>query len=411
MIVKPFRGWRPPREAAALVASPPYDIVDTAEAQRLAAGNPDSFLHVVRPEIDLPDETASDDPSVYRQGRIALRGLIERGRLVRDPRPSFYVYRMIREGRDQTGVVGLAAVGDYLSGKVRKHEHTRPDKETDRVRHIEALGAQAGPVLLAYRDDPEPDRAARRATANSPEADFDDPDGVRHTLWVVDDPGEVRAIEDAFAAVPATYVADGHHRAAAAARAAACSAHEASGGFLAIHFPATQLTILDYNRVVRDLGGRSEEEFIRDLGGAGVGIESPHEAPRPAERGTFGMYLGGGRWSLLRVDPRTIDRAHPVRSLDVAVLSDRVLEPLLGIRDLRTDPRVDSVGGVRGLEELERRVDSGQYRVAFALRPTDMSDVLRVADAGMVMPPKSTWFEPKARSGLVVHAFDSDPAR
>ena len=408
MIVRPFRGWRPPASAAARVASPPYDVVSRDEARRLAEGEPDSFLHVVRPEIDLPDDVAPDDPRVYARGAAALRSLIERGRLVRDPRPSYYVYRMIREGRRQTGILGLAAVEDYHAGRIRKHEHTRPDKETDRVRNMEALGAQPGPVLLAYRDRGEPEGIAESATATTPAADLEDTDGVRHTLWVVDDSERVGRIERAFAEIPATYVADGHHRAAAAARVAASRSDEASRGFLAFHFTVSEMVVLDYNRVVRDLGGRSPEAFLVALRDAGIDVVEAASDPRPTDRGTFGMYLAG-TWRTLRVDPESIPAGDPVRSLDVAVLSERVLEPLLGIRDPRTDPRIAFVGGARGTAELERLGDSSTHQVAFAVRPTDLTDVFRVADAGRVMPPKSTWFEPKARSGLVVHVFADDP--
>ncbi len=412
MIVKPFRGLRPPADRAERVASVPYDTVDRAEAARLAEGNPDSFLRVVRAEIELDAAVDPYDPHVYARARENLERLVRTGGLARDPRPAYYVYRLAMDGRVQTGAIGAAAVADYREGRVKKHEFTRPAKEDDRVRLNRALSAHPGPVFLTYRPDATLDGLIAREAGGRPAADFTAVDGVRHTLWVVDEPARVAVFAAAFAAIPATYVADGHHRTAAAARVGEMFAAERAGDgpwnyFLAVHFPADALHVLDYNRVVRDLAGRDAGAFLAAVREAGFRVATPHAGRRPPRAGTFGMYLAG-TWHLLEPDPKLIPVHDPVRRLDVAVLSDRLLEPLLGIADPRTDERIDFVGGIRGMEELERRVDSGRDAVAFAVYPTSIRDVMDVADAGQVMPPKSTWFEPKLRSGLVVQSLEGD---
>ena len=412
MIVKPFRGLRPRPDLAHRIPSVPYDVVDSHEARRLADGDPYTFLHVVKPEIDLAPDVDPHADEVYATGVRNLRAMIESGWLVRDPSPAYYVYRLTWRGASQTGILGAAAVADYAAGRIKRHEHTRPVKVRDRARLNDALSAHPGPVFLAYRDRPEIDSLVARIVARDPAARFTAVDGVEHALWVAGDAPARAEIEAALARVDSTYVADGHHRAAAAA--AVAEARLARSGqhpddapyrfFLAAHFPASQLRVLEYNRLVRDLLGLGPAEFLERLEQAGLAARPDPSARRVERRGSFGMYLAG-RWHLVSLDPGTLPR-DPVARLDAALLGERVLGPLLGITDPRTDPRIEFVGGIRGPEELERRVDSGEHAVAFALHPTALDDVMAVADAGAVMPPKSTWFEPKLRSGMVVQTFD-----
>lgn len=400
MIVRPFRGLRPRADLAAKIPSLPYDVLDSDEARRLAEGDPHTFLHVVKPEIDLDPSVPVHDARVYAKGAENLRAMIEKGWLVRDPRPAYYVYRLVAGSHEQTGIVGAAAVEDYRAGRIKRHEHTRPEKEDDRTHHAEALGAHPGPVFLAHRGHAVLERfASGIAASRSPDADFEAAGGVRHTLWKVDDPEETARVERAFEELPATYIADGHHRAAAYARLAGIER------FLAVHFPAADLRILDYNRVVRDLAGLDPSAFLARVREAGFTIREPWERKRPTEAGEFGLYLGG-TWRLLVSPAAFREAADPVARLDVTILSATILRPILGIEDPRTDPRIDFVGGIRGMEGLEARVDSGAWAAALALHPTRMEDVMNVADAGGVMPPKSTWFEPKLRSGMVVHLID-----
>lgn len=420
--VRPFQALRPPPELAAGVSAPPYDVMDVEEARTMAAGNPDSFLHVSRPEIDLPADVDPYAPQVYRQGRQALADFVSRGVLVRDAAPGYLIYRQCWGTVRQTGVVGCAAVADYLSGVIRTHEHTRPDKENDRVRHVDALEAHDEPVFLLSPRSDAVETVVERVTATTPVYDFTSDDGVVHTLWTVEGPDQVAALRTAFAAIPRLYVADGHHRSAAAVtvhrlrserqgapraeREAEPRADGEDAAFLAVIFPADQLRILPYNRVVADLAGRTPDDL---LGALAADFEvTPLEQPvEPDRRHDVGMYLGAARgWFLLRARPEAVDESDPIRRLDVALLQDRVLAPLLGIGDPRTDGRIRFVGGIRGNAELVRLVDGGVAAVAFSLHPTAVEDLLAVADAGTVMPPKSTWFEPKLRSGLFVHALD-----
>ncbi len=409
--LEPFRAWRPAPGLAERVASPPYDVLSTEEARRMAEGNPHSFLHVVKPEIDLPAGTDLYSPQVYATGAENLRRLIDEGVLIREERPAFYLYRQRMGDHVQTGVVAGASVDEYEADLIKKHEHTRRAKEDDRTRHVEALNANTGPVFLAYKAREEIDRLVERLTAAEPTYDFTAEDGIRHTLWVVDDPAAVEELRAAFAGVPEMYVADGHHRSAAAvrvreARRAANPHHtgnEPYNFFLSVIFPHDQLRILDYNRVVRDLAGHSKDAFLAEISGK-FSVE-PTEKPRPAAPHEFGMYLDGA-WYRLTARPGTWPADDPVRSLDVAILQENLLAPVLGIGDPRSDERIDFVGGIRGLGELERRVDSGEWAVAFAVHPTSIEQLFAVADAGRVMPPKSTWFEPKLRSGLIVRPLD-----
>jgi len=403
--VRPLPALRPRPEHAARVAAVPYDVVDTAQARELAAGEPLSFLHVTRPEIDLPEGTDPHAPEVYRQGAAALAAMVEDGVLVRDDQPCLYVYRLTAGDHVQTGVMGRCAVDEYDADRIKRHERTRPDKEDDRTRHLLALGCHPEPVFLTYRPEDEIDRRVDGVVgAAEPLYDFVATDGVGHTVWRVPYGG---GIDEAFDEVGALYVADGHHRSASASRARAARAQDdpsddgsaAYNFFLAVVFPADQVRILPYNRVVRDLGGLSPAELLARLGeiveiGEGAG-------PEPASRGGFSMYLDG-RWYGLTAPRRWVEADDPVESLDAAILQAQVLGPLLGIDDPRTSDRIDFVGGIRGTEELERRVDAGGG-AAFSLFPVRVEELMAVADAGLVLPPKSTWFEPKLRSGLVVH--------
>jgi uncharacterized protein (DUF1015 family) len=403
--LQPFRAVRPKPELASSVAAVPYDVVNRSEAAELARGNPHSFLHVGRSDIDLPDDTDPHDPRIYAKAREALDRFLAQGVLVRDEEPALYLYRQIMNGRVQTGIVGCVHVDDYERNIIRKHEKTRPDKEDDRTRHVVTLNAHAEPVFLTYRENGAVDKLAERVLTSSPLYDFTAADGVRHTVWQVADPAPW---VEAFRGVACAYVADGHHRCASAWRAgkerrSANPRHhgdEEYNWFLAALFPAGQLAILPYNRVVRDLAAKSPTEVLREL--SRVGRVTATAQPTPLRPGSFCFYLEGS-WHLLELDEQSIDRRDPIGSLDVSLLQDRVLSPILGIGDPRTDKRIDFVGGIRGTEELERRVDSGEMAIAFSLYPTTLEQLMAVSDAGAVMPPKSTWFEPKLRSGLFVH--------
>lgn len=410
MNVRPFRGLRPRADLAARIPSLPYDVLDSDEARALAKGDPYTFLHVVKSEIDLDPAIGPADERVYAKARENFRAMRAAGWLVRDPRPAFYLYRQWMGDRAQTGVVGAASVDDFLLGRIKKHEHTRPDKEDDRTRHAEAIDAHPGPVFLAYRGRAEIDALVAAGTGRRADVEFRAVDGIGHALWVVDDPTAAAKLESALAAIPVSYVADGHHRAAAYARLATMrrararivSGNEPFNRFLSVHFPAAELAILDYNRLVRDLNGLDSSRLVARIAAEGFDVEEPWPAKRPPARASFGMYLGG-MWRLVTARPGTVHPDDPVKSLDVSVLQERILGPILGVEDPRTDPRIAFSGGIRGVDELSRRVDSGEHAVAFAMYPTSLDDVMRVADAGDVMPPKSTWFEPKLRSGMVVY--------
>jgi len=408
-LIVPFAGLRPVPEHAADVVAPPYDVLNTAEARERARGRPWSFLHISKPEIDLPEGTDPHDDAVYAKGAENLEKMIAAGILMREDRPVYYLYRLIMGDHEQVGLVAAASVDDYLSNRIRKHEYTRPDKETDRVRQIDALGAQTGPVFLTYRHDDTVDALSRRIMANPPLYDLTADDGVRHTFWVIADQQDIDTLTRTFDAMPNLYIADGHHRSAAAARVAEQRRAAGKGGgaadyFLAVLFPDNQMQILDYNRVVRDLNGLSPKAFLDTL--ADAFVVTPAEAPvRPKQAGEFGMYLDG-KWYRLAIRPERIPADDPVRRLDVSLLQDNLIAPILGITDPRRDDRIDFVGGIRGLKALEKRVDSGEMQVAFSLHPTSMADLMAVADAGQVMPPKSTWFEPKLADGLVSHVLD-----
>jgi uncharacterized protein (DUF1015 family) len=401
--LSPFRALRPPEPLAARVASPPYDVVSTAEARALAGGIPDSFLRVSRPEIDLPEGTDEHSAPVYAKGRENLGELVRRGVLVQDPEPRLYVYAQRMGAHRQTGIVACASVDEYDRDLVKKHEKTRADKEDDRVRHIDALSAHDEPVFLTYRAVAEIDRAVEDVKRAAPAYDLVTPDGVGHQLWVV--PADAgRRIEALFRAVPALYVADGHHRSAAASRVHAQRKGKPGehGAFLAVVFPDVQMQILAYNRLVRDPEGRGPDALLAALRGV-VDLE-PAASPRPDAPLSFGVFVGG-RWWRARVRPGSFDPKDPVASLDCSIVQDQLLAPLFGITDPRTSKDVDFVGGIRGPEELERRVGAEGWSLALHLFPTRIEQLIQVSDAGKLMPPKSTWFEPKLRSGLFVHAF------
>lgn len=408
MRFRAFRALRPRPDLAARVASVPYDVVNRAEAAALAEGNPHSFLHVGRSDIDLPPDTDPYDPRVYATARAALDRFESEGTLIRDQEPAVFLYRQVMDGRAQTGVVGCVHIDDYEHDVIRKHEKTRKDKEDDRTRHVLTLNANAEPVFLTYRAAAELDRLMAADSAGAPLYDFTAPDGVRHSVWRVADP---TAYAEAFAQVPVAYVADGHHRSASAwragkerrAAAGAASDDAEYNWFLAVLFPASQLRILPYNRVVTDLRGLTPDAFrarLRELGRL-----EPTTNPRPPASGSFCFFFDGG-WECLTLDPASIDCSDPIRSLDVSLLQERVLEPILGIADPRTDHRIDFVGGIRGTGELERRVRSGEMALGISMYPTTVEQLMAVSDAGEIMPPKSTWFEPKLRSGLFVHTLD-----
>jgi uncharacterized protein (DUF1015 family) len=409
---KPFAALRPNPEHAAEVACVPYDVVNTSEARALAEGKPRSFLHVIRPEIDLPDTVDHYADEVYAAAARAFRRFQKEGTLVREDRECVYLYRqeMTLLGRTlrQTGIVCCCHIDDYNTNVIRKHEKTRKDKEDDRTRHVLTLNANAEPVFFLFQDDAALATLVASDVAKPALFDFVAPDGVRHTIWRCEHPQPYIA---GFANIPVAYVADGHHRTASAARAGAerraanpnHTGNEEYNWFLATLFPASELTILPYHRLVTDLNGMTSGDFLQRL--SKVARVTPDAAPEPAARGHVSMYLGG-KWHGVAFDPATINLNDPINSLDYVVLADRVLHPILGIGDIRTDQRIDFVGGIRGPGELKKRVDRGDGAVAFSMYPTSIDQLIAISDAGAIMPPKSTWFEPKLRSGLLVHTLE-----
>lgn len=411
-LIRPFTGLRPVAGRAADVAAPPYDVLNTTEARQRAAGRQWSFLHISKPEIDLAEGTDPYTDEVYAKGAANLQAMIEEGVLARDEQPSYYFYRLIMGEHEQTGLVAVASVADYDTNRIRKHEFTRPDKEDDRVRNIDALNAQTGPVFLTYKHSAVVDEIAAQVTQANADVDITADDGVKHTLWAVNDNGLVEKLTATFDAMNCLYIADGHHRSAAAsricaARKAANASHtgdESYNYFLSVIFPDNQMKILDYNRVITDLNGLSSEGLLAKIGEA-FDIEASDNPVSPTQNGEFGMYLDG-KWYQLNIHADRIPANDPVASLDVSMLADQLIEPFLGVSDPRRDKRIDFVGGIRGLAELERRVNSGEMAVAFSLYPTRIEQLMAVADSGNVMPPKSTWFEPKLADGLVSHVLD-----
>jgi uncharacterized protein (DUF1015 family) len=409
-ILKPFRGLRPPVELAAQVASRPYDVLNSEEARREAEGNPYSLLHIIKPEIDLPVNIDEHSPEVYQKAADNLELFKTKGWLKQDVREYLYIYAQTMDGRTQYGIVGCASVDDYLNGVIKKHELTRSDKEEDRMKHVRITDANMEPVFFAYPAVSEIDQIVSVVTSRKPEYDFVANDGFGHHFWLIDDPKTIRRLVELFAAIPSTYVADGHHRTAAAAlvgkeKRANNPRHngtEEYNFFLAVHFPDNQLRIIDYNRVVKDLNGLSSDELLQRLSADFEVVKMGVEIYKPEALHIFSMYLDGVWYKLTAKQGRYNDN-DPIGVLDVTILSALVLDKILGIKDLRTDKRIDFVGGIRGLGELKRRVDSGEMKVAFALYAVSMQQLINIADSGNIMPPKTTWFEPKLRSGLVVH--------
>jgi uncharacterized protein (DUF1015 family) len=408
-LIKPFRALRPAPGLAAEVLAPPYDVLSSAEARERAKGKSWSFLHVSKAEIDLDPSTDPYDPAVYTKAAENLRRMIAANVLIRDSKPSYYVYRLTWRGHSQTGLAAVALLADYASNRIRKHELTTPAKEDDRVRQIEAVNAQTGPVMIAYPAAPQIDAMLAEAASGAPVIDMTADDGVRHELWVIGDDTKIAALTRTVDALRTLYIADGHHRSAAAARVAKARGGEGSHShFLAVLFPQQQMTILDYNRVLRDLNGLSPDQLLAKLGERYT-VAASDQPVRPDAASELGMALGGRWYRLtLRSDAAAsaAQSADPIARLPITLLSRNIIEPIFGITDQRTDKRIDFVGGGRGLEELERLVSSGAMAAAFALYPTQMSDLMAVADAGKIMPPKSTWFEPKLADGMVSHVLD-----
>lgn len=412
--IRPFRGLRPKKEFADKAAAPPYDVLSSEEAREMAKDNPYSYLHINKPEIDLEKGIDLYDNRVYLKGAENLQKFIVQGIVAQDDTPHFYVYKQIMGKHEQTGLVACASVAEYENDRIKKHELTRQEKEDDRVNHIDHLNAQVGPVFLTYRAEEAIDRLIEKVVQNKAEYDFVSQDGIRHIFWVVQNPELSAEIQEAFRKIDPLYVADGHHRSAAAMRIkqmrqAANKNHtgnEEYNFFLTVIFPHNQMQILDYNRVVKDLFGLSKDTFLEKVAEKFTVRKSVENQPfKPAKAHEFGMYLQG-KWFKLEAKPGSFNAHDPVKRLDVSLLQENLLSPILGITDPRKDKRIDFVGGIRGLKELEKRVDSGEWAVAFALHPTSIEDLMAIADAGKIMPPKSTWFEPKLKSGLVVHLLD-----
>jgi uncharacterized protein (DUF1015 family) len=413
-VLKPFKGLRPPKDLGAKVASRPYDVLNSEEAREEAKGNPCSLLHIIKPEIDFPSGTDEHSEQVYSRAVENLNLFRGKGWLVRDEKDCLYIYAQTMEGRTQYGIVGCASVEDYLNGIIKKHELTRADKEEDRMKHVRNTNANMEPVFFAYPQMKELDEIVERIVVRKePEYDFVASDGFGHHFWKIDDDQTIQTIVNLFSKIPYTYVADGHHRTAAAALVGKekrlknpnHKGDEEYNYFLAVHFPDNQLKIIDYNRVVKDLNGLTEEKLIGKLEGDFEVTKIGTQIYKPDQLHTFSMYLGEN-WYKMTAKPGRYNDNDPIGVLDVTILSDLVLNKILGIKDLRTDKRIDFIGGIRGLGELKSRVDSGEMKVAFALYPVSMKQLINIADSGNIMPPKTTWFEPKLRSGLVVHELD-----
>ena len=425
--IKPFRSVRPRGDVASRVAALPYDVYNRAEAKVEVEREPLSFLAIDRAETSLPDEVDTYDPQVYQHAKELYQARLDEGTFIRDEDKAYYVYELIMDGRSQIGLVAVASIDDYVSGVIKKHENTREDKEIDRITHVDTLGAQTGPIFLAYRDDAIIDSVMAKSMKQTPLYDFTAPDGVTHRVWKIDDSTDVEKIEETFEGIDAIYIADGHHRAASAVKvglrrreAAAADQDKIKMGdvetmeanevsedgivesdyFLSVLFPEDQLKIMDYNRTVKDLNGLSTETFFQKVR-ENFNVEASGEQVRPDKKGTFGMYIGG-QWYKISAKEELYKGKDAVGALDVSILQDYLLGPILGIGDPRTDKRIDFIGGIRGLDELERRADS-DMKISFSMYPTSIGELFDVADAGLLMPPKSTWFEPKLRSGLFIH--------
>ncbi len=413
-VIKPFKGVRPPKSMVEEVASRPYDVLNSEEAREEAKGNEKSLYHIIKPEIDFPVGTDEHDSAVYDKAVENFKMFQEKGWLVQDDKENYYVYAQTMNGKTQYGLVVGAYVPDYMNGVIKKHELTRRDKEEDRMKHVRVNNANIEPVFFAYPDNAELDAIVAKYTAREPEYDLIAPgDGFGHTLWVIDEKDDIDRITALFADMPALYIADGHHRSAAAALVGAEKAaqnpnhkgDEEYNYFMAVCFPASQLTIIDYNRVVKDLNGLTAEQFLKALEKDFIVEEKGESIYKPSSLHNFSLYLAG-KWYSLTAKPGTYDDNDPIGVLDVTISSNLILDEILGIKDLRSDKRIDFVGGIRGLEELKRRVDSGEMAMALALYPVSMKQLMDIADTGNIMPPKTTWFEPKLRSGLIIHKLE-----
>lgn len=413
-VIKPFKGVRPPKSMVEEVASRPYDVLNSEEAREEAKGNEKSLYHIIKPEIDFPVGTDEHDSAVYDKAVENFKMFQEKGWLVQDDKENYYVYAQTMNGKTQYGLVVGAYVPDYMNGVIKKHELTRRDKEEDRMKHVRVNNANIEPVFFAYPDNAELDSIVAKYTAREPEYDFIAPgDGFGHTLWVIDEKDDIDRITALFADMPALYIADGHHRSAAAALVGAEKAaqnpnhkgDEEYNYFMAVCFPASQLTIIDYNRVVKDLNGLTAEQFLKALEKDFIVEEKGESIYKPSSLHNFSLYLAG-KWYSLTAKPGTYDDNDPIGVLDVTISSNLILDEILGIKDLRSDKRIDFVGGIRGLGELKKRVDSGEMAMALALYPVSMKQLMDIADTGNIMPPKTTWFEPKLRSGLVIHKLE-----
>lgn len=412
--IKPFRGIRPPKDLVEQVASRPYDVLNSEEAREEAKGNEKSLYHIIRPEIDFPVGTDEHAPEVYQKAAENFQKFQEKGWLVQDPKECYYVYAQTMNGKIQYGLVVCAYVPDYMNGVIKKHELTRRDKEEDRMKHVRVNNANIEPVFFAYPHNDELNKIIAKYASREPEYDFIAPgDGFGHTFWVIDNDEDIRRITELFAKIPALYIADGHHRSAAAALVGAEKARqnpnhrgdEEYNYFMAVCFPDDQLTIIDYNRVVKDLNGLTPEEFLEKLKKNFVVECKGTEIYKPTGLHNFSLYVEG-KWYSLTAKPGTYDDNDPIGVLDVTISSNLILNEILNIKDLRSDKRIDFVGGIRGLGELKRRVDSGEMKMALALYPVTMKQLMNIADTGNIMPPKTTWFEPKLRSGLVIHKLE-----
>lgn len=411
--IKPFKGVRPPRHLVEEVVSRPYDVLNSEEARIEAEGNEKSLYHIIKPEIDFEIGFDEHDPKVYEKAVENFKKFQENGWLVQDDKEKYYIYAQSMNGRTQYGFVVGAWVNDYMEGRIKKHELTRRDKEEDRMKHVRVNNANIEPVFFAFPDNEELEKIIKEETAKPAEYDFIAPDSFGHTLWVIEDENTINRITELFEAIPNLYIADGHHRSAAAALVGAEKAKnnpnhkgdEEYNYFLAVAFPASHLNIIDYNRVVKDLNGLTEEEFINAVSKNFIVEEKGEDIYSPSGLHNFSLYLGG-KWYSLTAKPGTFNDEDPIGVLDVTVSSDLILRDILGIKDLRSDKRIDFVGGIRGLGELKRRVDSGEMKMALALYPVTMDQLMNIADSGNIMPPKTTWFEPKLRSGLVIHKLD-----
>jgi uncharacterized protein (DUF1015 family) len=411
--VKPFKGVRPPREIVTEVTSRPYDVLNSEEAREEAKGNPRSLYHIIKPEIDFEPGTDEHDPRVYQKAVENFNAFQREGWLRQDDKEHYYIYAQTMDGRTQYGIVVAANVADYMEGRIKKHELTRRDKEEDRMKHVRVNNANIEPVFFAFPDNEALEKVIKDVTAGEPEYDFTSAEGFGHHFWVIDDPETIKTVTEEFAKIPYLYIADGHHRSAAAALVGDEKRRqnpnhrgdEEYNYFLAVAFPASHLKIIDYNRVVKDLNGLTPEEFLKRLDKCFIVEDKGTEEYRPDRLHNFSLYLGG-RWYSLTAREGTYDDNDPIGVLDVTVSSDNILRDILGITDLRSDKRIDFVGGIRGLGELKRRVDSGEMAMALALYPVSMKQLMDIADSGNIMPPKTTWFEPKLRSGLVIHKLD-----